>query len=90
MCLPENYYITLGKGTELVGGVLLFIGLFTRLACIVLILTMLYITFVVDHGKIWYEDQHPFLFVLLGFVFIFTGPGNMVLIEYYFKRILNY
>jgi uncharacterized membrane protein YphA (DoxX/SURF4 family) len=37
---------------------------------------MAYITFIVGHGKIWYEDQYPFLFVLLGLVFIFTGPGK--------------
>jgi uncharacterized membrane protein YphA (DoxX/SURF4 family) len=37
---------------------------------------MLYITFVVGGGKIWYEDQYPFLFVLLAMVFFFTGPGK--------------
>jgi uncharacterized membrane protein YphA (DoxX/SURF4 family) len=30
----------------------------------------------VGDGKIWYEDQHPFLFVLLAAVFFFTGPGK--------------
>jgi putative oxidoreductase len=30
----------------------------------------------VGHGKVWYDDQNPFLFVLLGLIFIFTGPGN--------------
>ena len=65
-----------GKGAELIAGILFAIGLYTRLAAVVLILTMLYITFFVGHGKFWYDDQHPFLFVLLGFVFIFTGPGK--------------
>ncbi len=32
--------------------------------------------FFVGHGKIWYEDQHPFLFVLLAFVFFFIGGGK--------------
>ena len=81
-----KFLVYLGKGTELVGGVFLFIGLFTRLACLVLIITMLYITFVVSHGKIWYEDQHPFLFVLLGFVFLFTGPGSMSLDRILFQK----
>jgi len=27
-------------------------------------------------GKIWYEDQHPFLFVMLAMVFFFIGPGK--------------
>jgi uncharacterized membrane protein YphA (DoxX/SURF4 family) len=38
---------------------------------------MLYVSFFVGHGKIWYEDQHPFLFVLLALVFFFYGPGKM-------------
>ncbi len=65
-----------GKAAELIAGILFIVGWFTRLASLVLILTMLYITFFVGHGKFWYDDQHPFLFVLLGFVFIFTGPGK--------------
>lgn len=66
-----------GKTAELVAGIFLMIGLFTRLASLVLIFTMLYITFFVGHGKVWYEDQHPFLFVLLGLVFFFTGSGKL-------------
>jgi putative oxidoreductase len=72
-------WVYVGKGSELVAGVLLMLGLFTRLAAVVLIITMLYISFFVGHGKIWYEDQHPFLFVLLGLVFIFCGPGKFSL-----------
>jgi putative oxidoreductase len=69
------FMVYLGKGTELLVGVLLILGWFTRLASIALTVTMLYISFFVGHGKIWYEDQHPFLFVLLGLVFIVAGPG---------------
>ena len=64
-----------GKIAELVAGIFLFIGLFTTVAALVMALTMAYIAFFVGHGKVWYEDQHPFLFVLLGMVFIFCGPG---------------
>ena len=68
--------VYMGKIAELVGGIMLAIGCFTRLACLILICSMLYIALFIGHGKVWYEDQHPFLFVLLGFVFIFSGPGN--------------
>lgn len=71
-----KYMLYAGKLAELVSGLLLFIGLFTRLAAIILILTMAYIAFFIGKGRIWYEDQHPFLFVLLGMVFIFCGPGS--------------
>ena len=70
------FVVYIGKSAELVAGILLTIGLFTRLASLVLIATMLYIAFYVGGGKIWYEDQHPFLFVLLGLVFFFSGSGK--------------
>jgi putative oxidoreductase len=72
-----TFVVYTGKIAELVAGILLMIGLFTRLASLVLIFTMLYISFFVGHGKVWYEDQHPFLFVLLGLVFFFTGSGRL-------------
>lgn len=78
--------VYLGKGVELIAGIFLFLGLLTRVAAIILVITMAYITFFVGHGKIWYEDQHPFLFVLLGMVFIFTGPGSLSLDRIFFKR----
>ncbi|QDK79092.1 DoxX family protein [Spirosoma sp. KCTC 42546] len=71
-----TFMVYLGKGSELVAGLLLTTGLLTRLSCLLIIGTMLYITFFVGHGKFWYEDQHPFLFVLLAMVFFFTGPGK--------------
>lgn len=75
-----------GKAVELIGGVLLFFGLLTRVACLILIVTMSYITFFVGHGKVWYEDQHPFLLVLLALVFFFTGPGKISLDNMIFKK----
>lgn len=71
--LPMIY---MGKTAELISGLLLTFGLLTRVASVILMCTMLYISFFVGHGKIWYEDQHPFLFVLLALVFFFTGPGK--------------
>lgn len=67
--------VYLGKGAELLAGFLLALGLFTKLAAIIIAVTMLSITFFVGHGKFWYEDQHPFLFVLLALIFFFNGAG---------------
>jgi putative oxidoreductase len=69
------FMVYLGKIAELVGGVLLILGWLTRLGAIMVVVTMAYISFFVGKGIIWYGDQHPFMFVLLGLVFIFTGPG---------------
>lgn len=70
-----SFLVYAGKAAELAGGVLLLLGLLTRLAVLLIAGTMLYISFFVGHGKVWYGDQHPFLFVLLALVFFFTGPG---------------
>jgi len=75
-----------GKVAEFLGGILLVLGLFTRIACIIVICTLGYIAFFVGHGKIWYEDQYPFLFVVIGFIFIFTGPGAFSLDNAIFKN----
>lgn len=65
-----------GKAAELIAGVLFVLGLFTRIACILTAGVMLFITFKLGNGIVWYNDQHPFLFVLIALVFFCTGPGN--------------
>lgn len=74
-----------GKASELISGLLLLMGLLTRVACLMVICTLGYVAFFVGHGKVWYEDQYPFLFVLFGFIFIFTGPGAFSLDNVIFK-----
>jgi putative oxidoreductase len=76
----------IGKGAEFIAGILLLIGLFTRLACLITIGTFAYITFFVGKGKFWMDDQHPFMFVLLALVFFFTGPGNFSLDKLIFNN----
>src|SRR4030095_13014799 len=75
-----------GKVAELLSGILLVLGLLTRLACVVVICTLGYIAFFVGNGKIWYEDQYPFLFVVIGVIYIFTGPGSFSLDNVIFKN----
>jgi putative oxidoreductase len=74
-----------GKLAELIAGILIFFGFFTRIGSILTLGTFLYITFFVGHGKFWYEDQHPFLFLLFGLLFLFTGPGAWSLDALIFK-----
>jgi len=65
----------LGKGAEFVAGLLLVVGLLTRLAAMITVGTFAYITFFIGGGKFWYEDQHPFMFLLLGVLFLIAGGG---------------
>ena len=71
-----TFWAYLGKGSELVGGVLLTLGFMTRPASLLIALTMLFICFKIGDGKFWYEDQHPFLFALLAMIYFFAGPGQ--------------
>ena len=64
-----------GKLTELFSGIFIFLGFLTRIGSLLAIGAMSFITFFVGQGKFWYEDQHPFMFVLFGLLFLFTGPG---------------
>ena len=75
-----------GKAAELIAGILFVSGLLTRIACLLIIGVMGYIVFFLGKGIIWYDDQHPFLFILLALVFFFTGPGNFSLDKMIFKK----
>jgi uncharacterized membrane protein YphA (DoxX/SURF4 family) len=76
----------LGKGSEFVGGALLALGLFTRAASVFLCVTFLSIAFFMGHGKIFMEDQHPFMYVLFCLIFIFSGAGNISFDSYFWKE----
>lgn len=72
--LPAEFMAYLGKGLELLTGICLTIGFLTRIASLVMALNMAFITFFIGNGIFWYQDQHPFLFVVIGAIFFFTGP----------------
>jgi len=76
----------IGKACELTAGILLFLGLFTRLAAIITAITMSGITFMVGQGRFYMEDQPPFMFVLFAFIFFFDGGKKWSLDNILFKR----
>jgi uncharacterized membrane protein YphA (DoxX/SURF4 family) len=86
---PAQLMVYAGKLSELIGGSLLVLGFLTRIATLLITGTMLYISLFVGSGKIWCEDQHPFLFVLLGLIFFFTGPGRHSLDHLVFTKTNN-
>ncbi len=72
-------FLYLGKGIELVAGILLALGLFTRIAAAAGAVVMLFICFYIGNGRFWYEDQHPYLFAMLCTVFLVFGSGGFAL-----------
>jgi putative oxidoreductase len=70
-----KFLVYMGKGSEFVAGLLLTLGLLTRVSAVIMIGNFSYITFFVGQGRFWYEEQHPFMFALFGILFLFTGPG---------------
>jgi putative oxidoreductase len=66
-----------GKFIELIGGFFLILGLFTRLFTALLFITFMFITFVMGEGKIFTDNQHPFLFAIISLLFFFTGAGRL-------------
>lgn len=81
---PETM-LYISKGLEFVTGICFALGLFTRIAAILMALNMLAICFKIGNGKFYYEDQHPFLFAMLVLVFFFTGPVKWSLDKLWFK-----
>jgi putative oxidoreductase len=70
-----RFMVYLGKGLELITGIFLAAGIFTRLTTLIITINMLFICFFVGDGEFYYGDQLPFLFVLLALIFFFVGPG---------------
>jgi len=80
-----RFLVLAGKTSELVAGIFFVLGFLTRVASLLTIGVMLYITFILGKGIIWYDDQYPFLFILLALVFFFTGAGKISLDNRLFK-----
>lgn len=76
----------LGKACELVAGILLLFGFLTRPAAVLMAVTLGVITFKIGSGRIYMEEQHPFMFVLFAFVFFFDGGKKWSIDNYVFRR----
>lgn len=83
---PPLLMAYLGKGAEFLSGLLLTLGLMTRLAAFIMASTLLFICFMIGQGRFWYEDQHPFIFALFGIFFFFSGAGKFSLDEWISKQ----
>lgn len=83
---PSSSVAYAGKVAELLAGLCITAGLVTRVASVLVILVFLLITFNVGQGRIYMEEQHPFMFVLFGFLFLMEGAGRWS-IDYFIKNL---
>jgi len=75
-----------GKVAELVGGLCLLFGLFTRLSAVFLMITMAVITFVMSGGS---TTDYTFMLLVLFAVYLFAGGGKYSLDALINKRMNN-
>jgi putative oxidoreductase len=66
----------LRTGGELFGGIMLLLGLFTRLGAFLIMVTMLVATITAAKGDIFGDGEITFLYTIVCLVLIFIGAGK--------------
>jgi putative oxidoreductase len=72
----------LGKVVELAGGLFLLLGLYTRLAALMLILPMAVVTFIMLDGTL---TNSSFILLLLFVIYLILGSGKLSLDYWIYK-----
>lgn len=62
---------------EVICGLLLILGLFTRFACIPVIIGMSVVVFVAAHGDIFGHGETGMMFLAAAITVLFCGPGRI-------------
>ncbi len=62
---------------ELVCGILLILGLFTRFACIPIIIGMIVVVFVASHGQIFDSGEKGMVYLAATLTILLCGPGKI-------------
>jgi putative oxidoreductase len=66
----------LRTGAELFGGIMMVLGLFTRLGAFLIMITMLVATFTAAKGDLLGEGETPFVYAIFCLTIIFIGSGK--------------
>jgi putative oxidoreductase len=64
---------------ELVCGILLILGLFTRFACIPIIIGMIVVVFVASNGEIFNTGEKGMIYLAATITILLCGPGKISL-----------
>ncbi len=84
--IGEGPSLVLAMSAEFACSILLVLGLFTRLACVPLIVTMAVAVFIVHNGDPWGDKELPFLYLAGYLTLLFTGPGKFSVDALIMKR----
>ncbi len=71
---------------ELICGILIAVGLFTRLSTIPFMITMLVAAFIVHANDPWGKMAAPLMYVIPALVLLLTGPGKYSLDQWLADR----
>ena len=77
MHLGSTISLSLIIFAELICGVLLILGLFTRFACIPIIIGMCVVVFVASNGHIFAEGERGMIFLAATITILLCGPGKI-------------
>lgn len=77
MHLGSTVSLALITFAELVCGILVILGLFTRLACIPIIIGMGVVVFVASNGNIFAQGERGMIYLAATVAILFCGPGKI-------------
>lgn len=77
MHLGSTVSLSLIIFAELICGILLIMGLFTRLACIPIIIGMGVVVFIAANGHIFAEGERGMMYLAATITILFCGPGRI-------------
>ncbi len=86
MGIGESPSLVLAMSAEFACSILLVLGLFTRLACIPLIVTMAVAAFLVHGGDPWSEKELAHIYLAGYLTLLLTGPGKFSVDALIMKR----
>jgi putative oxidoreductase len=76
----------LRTGAELFGGIMVLLGLFTRIGAFLIMVTMLVASFTAGKGDLLGEAEFTFIYATLCFTIILVGAGKYSLDNLLFNR----
>ncbi|HEY8689431.1 MAG TPA: DoxX family protein [Chitinophagaceae bacterium] len=77
MGLPKSMVAGLVIFAELFCGILIILGMFTRLACIPIIIMFLVIIFKVGHADFFGKEELPTAYIIPFIALLFSGAGKI-------------